>query len=77
LQDPAGHKAWGLSWIQAHADGMNSHPSTRCDINTDLLLAAKKAGKPVIIEEFGVSGLQNKTDIYPEWISLALKTKHA
>ncbi|KAF9532003.1 glycoside hydrolase superfamily [Crepidotus variabilis] len=39
--------------------------------------AAAKAGKPVILEEFGVSGLQNKTDIYPAWVDLALKTKHA
>lgn len=41
------------------------------------VLAAAKAGKPVILEEFGVSGLQNKTDIYPEWVGLALETKHA
>ncbi|PFH54548.1 glycoside hydrolase family 5 protein [Amanita thiersii Skay4041] len=38
--------------------------------------AAKKAGKPLILEEFGVSGLQNKTDIYPAWVQLALDTKH-
>ncbi|KAJ7619124.1 glycoside hydrolase [Mycena polygramma] len=29
--------------------------------------AAKKAGKPLIIEEFGVTGLANKTNIYPSW----------
>ncbi|KAF9056245.1 glycoside hydrolase [Panaeolus papilionaceus] len=39
--------------------------------------AAKKANKPVILEEFGVSGIQNKTDIYPAWVGLALKTNHA
>ncbi|KAJ3511183.1 hypothetical protein NLJ89_g4243 [Agrocybe chaxingu] len=39
--------------------------------------SAKKANKPVILEEFGVSGLQNKTEIYPEWVGLALKTRHA
>ncbi|KAF8973999.1 glycoside hydrolase superfamily [Flammula alnicola] len=39
--------------------------------------AAQKANKPVLLEEFGVSGLQNKTEIYPEWVDLALKTNHA
>ncbi|KDR85072.1 hypothetical protein GALMADRAFT_218154 [Galerina marginata CBS 339.88] len=39
--------------------------------------SAKKANKPLILEEFGVFGIQNKTVIYPEWINLALKTKHA
>ncbi|KAI0756630.1 glycoside hydrolase [Daedaleopsis nitida] len=38
--------------------------------------AANKAGKPVLLEEFGVSGLQNKTDIYPEWVQRALDTRH-
>ncbi|TFK41081.1 glycoside hydrolase [Crucibulum laeve] len=38
--------------------------------------AAKKANKPVILEEFGVFGLQNKTEIYPEWVNIALDTKH-
>ncbi|KAF8078542.1 glycoside hydrolase superfamily [Lyophyllum atratum] len=39
--------------------------------------AAKKAGKPVILEEFGVSGIANKTDIYPAWVDLALTSDHA
>ncbi|KAF9471732.1 glycoside hydrolase [Pholiota conissans] len=39
--------------------------------------AAKKANKPVLLEEFGVTGLQNKTEIYSVWVDLALKTKHA
>ncbi|KDR84164.1 hypothetical protein GALMADRAFT_151167 [Galerina marginata CBS 339.88] len=39
--------------------------------------SAKKANKPVILEEFGLQGLQNKTDIYPAWVDLALKTQHA
>ncbi|PPQ88636.1 hypothetical protein CVT25_010212 [Psilocybe cyanescens] len=71
-------KDWGLLWIQMHAD------------------SAKKANKPLILEEFGVSGirkyiygqtalllnflllsLENKTEIYPEWVNLALKTQHA
>ncbi|KAI0800896.1 glycoside hydrolase [Fomes fomentarius] len=38
--------------------------------------AAKKAGKPVILEEFGVSGIQNKTDFYPNWVQHALDTRH-
>ncbi|KAI0715206.1 glycoside hydrolase [Earliella scabrosa] len=38
--------------------------------------AANKAGKPVVLEEFGVSGLQNKTDIYPKWVQRALETRH-
>ncbi|KAF5377589.1 hypothetical protein D9615_005332 [Tricholomella constricta] len=43
----------------------------------DHVKAAKKAGKPVILEEFGVSGLANKTDIYPAWVDLALASDHA
>ncbi|KAF9562440.1 glycoside hydrolase [Agrocybe pediades] len=39
--------------------------------------SAKRANKPVILEEFGLTGLQNKTDMYPAWIDLALKTQHA
>ncbi|KAJ7492530.1 glycoside hydrolase [Mycena latifolia] len=44
--------------------------------------AAKKAGKPLVLEEFGVTGLGmsqsflNKTDIYPAWVSAALNTRH-
>jgi len=38
--------------------------------------AAKKANKPVILEEFGVTGLDNKTSVYPEWVDRALKTEH-
>ncbi|KAF7339387.1 Glycoside hydrolase family 5 protein [Mycena sanguinolenta] len=38
--------------------------------------AAKKAGKPLILEEFGVTGLTNKTTIYPSWVGRALDTKH-
>ncbi|KIJ55798.1 glycoside hydrolase family 5 protein [Sphaerobolus stellatus SS14] len=38
--------------------------------------AAQKANKPIILEEFGVLGLQNKTDIYPEWINAAIQTGH-
>lgn len=37
---------------------------------------AKKIGKPLILEEFGVSGLQNKTQIYPSWVKAALDTYH-
>ncbi|KAJ3507104.1 hypothetical protein NMY22_g17034 [Coprinellus aureogranulatus] len=39
--------------------------------------SAKKANKPVILEEFGVFGLQNKTEIYPKWVKTALDTDHA
>ncbi|KAI0639776.1 glycoside hydrolase [Trametes polyzona] len=42
----------------------------------DHVHAANKANKPVVLEEFGVSGLQNKTDIYPKWVQRALDTKH-
>ncbi|KAJ7254015.1 glycoside hydrolase [Mycena haematopus] len=38
--------------------------------------AAKKAGKPLILEEFGVTGTVNKTTIYPSWVGRALDTKH-
>ncbi|KAJ7225320.1 glycoside hydrolase [Mycena pura] len=39
--------------------------------------AANAAGKPLILEEFGVTGLANKTEIYPKWVQFALDTKHA
>ncbi|KAH9847334.1 glycoside hydrolase [Lenzites betulinus] len=39
--------------------------------------AANAANKPVILEEFGVGGLKNKTDIYPSWVQRALDTNHA
>ncbi|KAG9222885.1 hypothetical protein CCMSSC00406_0000426 [Pleurotus cornucopiae] len=38
--------------------------------------AAKKIGKPLILEEFGTSGFENKTDIYPTWVKKALDTRH-
>ncbi|KAL4266909.1 glycosyl hydrolase 5 (cellulase A) family protein [Pleurotus pulmonarius] len=38
--------------------------------------AAKKIGKPLILEEFGTSGFENKTDIYPTWVKRALDTQH-
>ncbi|KAI9060173.1 glycoside hydrolase family 5 protein [Trametes sanguinea] len=41
------------------------------------IAAANKANKPVILEEFGVSGLHNKSTIYPTWVQRALDTKHA
>ncbi|KAI8981294.1 glycoside hydrolase [Trametes punicea] len=43
----------------------------------DHIQAANKANKPLILEEFGVSGLANKTTIYPSWVQRALDTKHA
>ncbi|KAF8204076.1 glycoside hydrolase [Pholiota molesta] len=39
--------------------------------------SAKKANKPVILEEFGVTGIKNKTEVYTAWVNLALETKHA
>ncbi|KAJ7837516.1 glycoside hydrolase [Mycena olivaceomarginata] len=38
--------------------------------------AAKKAGKPLVLEEFGVTGEANKTTIYPSWVGRALDTNH-
>lgn len=38
--------------------------------------SAKRAGKPLILEEFGLSGISNKTNIYPSWVNLALETQH-
>ncbi|KAG7099294.1 hypothetical protein E1B28_001152 [Marasmius oreades] len=37
--------------------------------------AARQVGKPVILEEFGMSGLENKTTAYPAWVQRALDTK--
>ncbi|KAK0506163.1 glycoside hydrolase [Armillaria luteobubalina] len=39
--------------------------------------AARKAGKPLVLEEFGATGIVNKTSIYPAWVDLALKTGHS
>ncbi|TFK30517.1 glycoside hydrolase [Coprinopsis marcescibilis] len=39
--------------------------------------SAKEANKPVVLEEFGSFGYQNKTEIYPRWVGLALETRHA
>ncbi|PSR72582.1 hypothetical protein PHLCEN_2v11575 [Hermanssonia centrifuga] len=39
--------------------------------------SASNAGKPVILEEFGLSGLVNKSSIYPTWVNRALDTNHA
>jgi len=38
---------------------------------------AAYVGKPLLIEEFGVTGLDNKTSIYPVWVGYALATGHA
>ncbi|KAI0652244.1 glycoside hydrolase [Trametes meyenii] len=43
----------------------------------DHIRSANRANKPVVLEEFGVSGLQNKTEIYPKWVQRALDTHHA
>ncbi|CAL1695444.1 unnamed protein product [Somion occarium] len=39
--------------------------------------SANSANKPLLLEEFGLSGLDNKTDIYPSWVKRALDTRHA
>ncbi|KAH8102452.1 glycoside hydrolase [Cristinia sonorae] len=39
--------------------------------------SANKAGKPLLLEEFGVTGLSNKTTMYTSWVKRALDTKHA
>ncbi|KAJ7630988.1 glycoside hydrolase [Roridomyces roridus] len=43
--------------------------------------AATKAGKPLLLEEFGLLGpsfyAENKTTIYPSWVNRALETNHA
>ncbi|KAF5375179.1 hypothetical protein D9758_000203 [Tetrapyrgos nigripes] len=36
-----------------------------------------RAGKPVILEEFGMQGIENKTSIYPSWVNHAIETKTA
>uniref|UniRef100_A0A8H8CKK8 mannan endo-1,4-beta-mannosidase n=1 Tax=Psilocybe cubensis TaxID=181762 RepID=A0A8H8CKK8_PSICU len=69
---------WGLQWIQMHADCKYLPTKT---IEVDILIfvffsAAKKANKPVILEEFGLIGIHNKSTIYPTWVDLALKTEH-
>ncbi|KAK7463661.1 hypothetical protein VKT23_005602 [Stygiomarasmius scandens] len=39
--------------------------------------SAQRIGKPVILEEFGMLGLDNKTAVYPEWVGRALDTHTA
>lgn len=38
--------------------------------------AAKKGGKPVVLEEFGVPTYQEKLQFYPGWVQKALDTYH-
>ena len=96
----------GLSRVQLHdrAVGLGvdrpTHPRRATTIFVPVpfqltirVLAANKANKPVILEEFGVGGLrepnrllscsgpdpfpENKTTIYPTWVQRALDTEHA
>ncbi|KAG6911903.1 hypothetical protein DXG01_000150 [Tephrocybe rancida] len=64
--------------------GTYDHPGTGFSIEAwgkqwieQHVAAAEKAKKPVILEEFGVTGLTNKTDIYPTWLDAALSTDQA
>ncbi|KAI0094748.1 glycoside hydrolase superfamily [Irpex rosettiformis] len=43
----------------------------------DHIKAGKMANKPIVLEEFGVNGLDNKTNIYPAWVQYALDARHA
>lgn len=36
-----------------------------------------KTDKPIVLEEFGVTGLENKTSVYAAWVQKALETGHA
>ncbi|KAG5342390.1 hypothetical protein C0989_002225 [Termitomyces sp. Mn162] len=65
-------EAWDKDWILDHASGVILFV-----IWIFTSSAAKKANKPVILEEFGVTGLANKTEIYPSWIELALSEDQA
>ncbi|KAJ8521415.1 hypothetical protein ONZ45_g1841 [Pleurotus djamor] len=38
--------------------------------------AARRVGKPLVLEEFSVFGYENKTELYPSWVSRALSTQH-
>jgi mannan endo-1,4-beta-mannosidase len=38
---------------------------------------AKKLNKPLVLEEFGYAGYDNKTSAYPIWVGTALATEHA
>ncbi|KAJ6503435.1 glycoside hydrolase [Mycena vitilis] len=70
-------EAWGLFWIDAHTNGPSVSAFNPGIASISFTLAAaKKAGKPLILEEFGVTGLANKTSIYPSWVGRALDTKH-
>jgi len=43
----------------------------------DHIQAAKRNGKPLVVEEFAVGGLDNQTTIYKEWVDFALSSGHA
>ncbi|KAF8885936.1 glycoside hydrolase superfamily [Infundibulicybe gibba] len=43
----------------------------------DHVRSAARAQKPLILEEFGLGGLENKSSIYPAWVNRALETEHA
>jgi hypothetical protein len=50
-------ESWGLFWIDAHVNGLLRPISEVPKYSFSLFTAAKKAGKPLILEEFGVTGL--------------------
>ncbi|GBE78211.1 Mannan endo-1,4-beta-mannosidase F [Sparassis crispa] len=43
----------------------------------DHIATADVVEKPVIIEEFGALGLDNKSTIYPVWVNFGLESRHA
>ncbi|KAL6304292.1 glycoside hydrolase superfamily [Sparassis latifolia] len=43
----------------------------------DHIATADMVEKPVIIEEFGALGLDNKSTIYPVWVNFGLESRHA
>jgi len=43
----------------------------------DHIQAAKSIGKPLVLEEFGLTGLDNKSTIYKQWVDFALESGHS
>ncbi|KAH9950478.1 glycoside hydrolase superfamily [Amylocystis lapponica] len=43
----------------------------------DHIETANDVGKPLLVEEFGVTGLENKTTIYPVWVGFGIGSGHA
>lgn len=63
-------KSWGLGWIKQHATGKPSCIGKT--LRVSFRVAASRIGKPVILEEFGVSGIGTPRDNFSIYVPMLL-----